>query len=145
MQGRTIEPAIFQQGVQQFAERVDVKLEEESNTAYVATFPDGHMARISNDAIGLSINYSSMVAVIHEVSLARVFLQENWLGVEGSPFYFSVRVEQTQALLFLETSYFPPPNISANAIADLLGGWEIYWPIAKQSLKKVNQGLTKLV
>lgn len=145
MQGRMIEVAIFQAGVRDFARRANVQLEIESDTAFMATFSDGHMARISNDAIGLAISYSVVVAIIHDVSLARVFLQENWLGVGGSPFYFSVKVKEGQALLFLEASYFPQPNISVKEIADLLSRWNLYWSIAKKSLEKVDKGLTKAV
>jgi hypothetical protein len=145
MQGRLIQATVFQEGVKEFAERARVEIRPESDTAYLATFADGHMARISNDAIGLSINYSSVVALIHDVSLARIFLQENWLGVEGTPFYFSVHVTEGQAFLFLETNYFPQSKISAAEIADLLCQWEIYWPVATQSLSKVSSGITRTI
>jgi hypothetical protein len=111
----------------------------------MATFPDGHIARISNDALGLAINYSSVVAIIHDVSLSRIFLQENWLGVEGTPFYFSVHAKDGQGFLFLEASHFPESGITPTQIGTILWHWQQYWPIAKKSLDKVNQGLTKAV
>lgn len=137
MSGRWIDPQVFVEGIQEFARRANAKLsKQDDGLAYLVEFPgEKYSARIGNDGLGMDISYVVICGVVKEVSLARVFLQKNWGGVEGTPFFFSVHVENGQALLFLEAHHFIDPDINAKDIANLLGKWNLLWSQVEATLE----------
>jgi hypothetical protein len=132
MPARWIGAEVFADGIREFAARVAAEVTQPDELMYLLNFPDsGYDVLIGIEGFGMIMSWAVCCGDAPQSEDAPALVQQNWGGVEGSCFYFSVHLEDDGPALFLETRQFLHPDTTAKDITRILGTWHVQFSQAK--------------